>query len=138
MSLSTASSAGLTSLSGILVGSGSASAPPASAVSLAGFDAVVQMSRKLLQSQVEQSLATANLAAPSAYVPWGSIPLQENFKDLLVQLLVIMAFPILNPFQVDSTSISGFASSAMQTFLVRWALPPAIQVVNPGGGGLLV
>jgi hypothetical protein len=51
-----------------------------------------------------------------------------------VQLLVIMAFPILNPFQVDSTSISGFASSAMQTFLVRWALPPAIQVVNPGGG----
>ncbi|HEY1273011.1 MAG TPA: hypothetical protein VGF08_13545 [Terriglobales bacterium] len=124
MSLSTTNSVGLTSLSGILVGSGAASAPPATAVSLAGFDAVVQMSRKLLQSQLEQSLATANLAAPSAYVPWGSIPLPAS---------LLAAIP--TPFRLTlNLRPARLELRLVQPYLAEFHWPDPISV-NPGGGG---
>lgn len=59
--------------------------------------------------------------------------LQSNFQNLLVQLMLAMVFPILDPFPVDSNSITGFASSALGTLLVRWALVPASTIVPVGG-----
>jgi hypothetical protein len=63
--------------------------------------------------------------------------MQANLKDFLAQLLLIMVFPILDPFAVDSTSVSGYASSAMQTLVVRWRLTPVNPVSLPGSAGVL-
>uniref|UniRef100_Q01Y60 Uncharacterized protein n=1 Tax=Solibacter usitatus (strain Ellin6076) TaxID=234267 RepID=Q01Y60_SOLUE len=83
---------------------------------------------------------TAPLLIPVCLFASGGDPpnaLQAQVRDFIAQLLLTMAFPILDPFAVDSTSISGFASSAMQTLLVRWALMPLLPVSMPGSGGIL-
>jgi hypothetical protein len=51
--------------------------------------------------------------------------LQPNFKDLLLNLMVAIFFPVLDSYSVSSTSISGLASSAMKTLFIRWALNSA-------------
>ena len=51
--------------------------------------------------------------------------LQPNFKDLLLNLMVAIFFPVLASYSVSSTSISGLASSAMKTLFIRWALNSA-------------
>jgi len=51
----------------------------------------------------------------------------------VVQLILAMVFPILDPFPVDGNSITGFASCALGTLLVRWAPVPASTIVPIGG-----
>ncbi len=83
---------------------------------------------------------TGPLAIPVClFAPEGEPPtaIQANVRDFLAQLILIMVFPILDPFSVDSTSISGFASSAMQTLAVRWGLTPLVPVSFPGNAGAL-
>jgi hypothetical protein len=83
---------------------------------------------------------TGPLLLPICLFASGGDPpdaLQAQMRDFVAQLLLTMAFPILDPFSVDSTSISGFASSAMQTLLVRWGLSPMLPVSMPGNAGIL-
>jgi hypothetical protein len=83
---------------------------------------------------------TGPLAIPIClFAPDGQPPsaIQANIRDFLAQMLLIMVFPILNPFSVDGSSISGFASSAMQTLAVRWALKSSSPVSLPGNAGAL-
>jgi hypothetical protein len=58
------------------------------------------------------------------YFNSGSGPpsLQANFENLVLQLMVVVGFPILDAFSIDASSVTGFTSSPLQANLVRWAL----------------
>jgi hypothetical protein len=117
-----ATSAGinLSNISGVLVG-GISTAP--SAVSLAGFDAVTQFSRRLMQSQLEQSLGRAGLMASSAMVPWGSVPVPASVMAAIPQALrlTLSARPAYLEVLLTEPSLGVFT----------W---PDIILTNPGGG----
>lgn len=79
MALSTAESVlGLSGLTGMRANPGAVATPQAGAVSLAGFDAVIQVSRNLMQAVVEQSLSVNNVDTPGAMAPWDSVTLPTS------------------------------------------------------------
>jgi hypothetical protein len=67
---------------------------------------------------------TQPLVLPINYfVRVGGLPtLQGNFQNLLLHLLVIVGFPVLDPFTIDPNSVTGFTSSPMQALFARWGL----------------
>ncbi len=69
---------GLSGLTGMRANPGTLGTPQAGAVSLAGFDAVIQVSRRLMQAVVEQSLSVNNVDAPGAMAPWNSVALPAS------------------------------------------------------------
>jgi hypothetical protein len=61
------------------------------------------------------------------YFESGGAPpsLQANFENFLLQLMVVVGFPILDAYSIDPSSVTGFTSSPLQANLVRWALTTA-------------
>jgi hypothetical protein len=59
-----------------------------------------------------------------------AVPLNPNFRDLMVMLMGVVAYPLLQPFPVRASSVSGFASSAMETLLIRWSLKSVLDDVH--------
>jgi hypothetical protein len=120
--IATRAAASLNSLAGIFVDPGAVVALPAPVVSLAGFDAIVQLSGRLLQAQVAQSLGQNSLSPLSAYVPWGSVPLPAS-------LLATISLPVrlglsARPARLELRLVGPYIAG------LRW--PP---VISDGSGG---
>jgi hypothetical protein len=61
--------------------------------------------------------------------------LQANFRDFLFKLMAIIPVPILETLSMRGDSASGFASSAMKAFFIRWALKRPLDDVRPPTSG---
>jgi hypothetical protein len=74
----------------------------------------------LATPEVEPFLLAVNYFGSS-----GAQSLQANFQTLLLQLMVVVGFPILDDLPIDPNSVTGFTSSPLRANLVRWALTAA-------------
>jgi hypothetical protein len=72
----------------------------------------------LAKAQTQPFVLAFNYFNPGS----GPPSLQANFENLVLQLMVVVGFPILDAFSIDPSSVTGFTSSPLQANLVRWAL----------------
>jgi hypothetical protein len=111
---------------------------------LLGFDAVVQFSRRLLEVQIESSLARLGLSPLAADVPWGTLPVPQAlltklsntfvntlpFRETRLELRLVnpqiesMSWPAqdaaVDPLPVDSTLAA--AGPSRRVVKVAWRL----------------
>jgi hypothetical protein len=155
--IATSAAANFGSVGDILIGPGlpGTRIPPRDI--LFGFDAIIQFSRNLLQTQLVQSLTAAHLSKLGASVPWGTIALPSSlldtlsgaFRNSLSEREAFLEIRLVNPYiggfhwppvisippggQTESAKADAILQGTQRLVDVGWRLEVNVMLPQPGG-----